>query len=33
VYLAVSVLEPLASDPAEIAIVAEPELRVMADEV
>ena len=33
VYLAVSVSEPAASDPAGIVIVAEPELSEVADEV
>jgi hypothetical protein len=33
VYLAVNVLEPAASDPAAIVMVAEPELSVVADEV
>ena len=33
VYLAVSVSEPVASDPAGIVMVAEPELSVAAEEV
>jgi hypothetical protein len=33
VYLAVSVSEPAASDPAGIVMVAEPELSVVEDDV
>jgi hypothetical protein len=33
VYLAVSVSEPVASDPAGMTMIAEPELSVAADEV